>query len=110
MYQENTSVMPLERIERAYNGNKTKRIQVRYFLIKDQISSGDISIKYCPTGEMLVEHFTKQIQGALFRNFRAVIQGIPLDTPDMDLGWDRPEGTTIPSPQGWDEKLQKRYQ
>ena len=29
----------------------------------------------------------------------AAIQGIPLNTPDTDLGWDRLEGTATPSPQ-----------
>jgi hypothetical protein len=38
---------------------------------------------------MLADHFTKPLQGALFRKFRAEIQGIPHDTNEAELGWDR---------------------
>jgi hypothetical protein len=37
---------------------------------------------------MLANHFTKPLQGALFRKFRAEIQGIPHDTNEAELGWD----------------------
>jgi hypothetical protein len=38
---------------------------------------------------MLADHFTKPLQEALFRKFRAEIQGIPHDTNEAELGWDR---------------------
>ena len=43
--------------------------------------------------------FTKPLQGTEFRKFRAEIQEIPEDTPDTNLGWDRPEDMFIPIPQ-----------
>ena len=33
----------------------------------------EIEISYCPTESMLVDFFTKPLQGTLFRTFRAVI-------------------------------------
>jgi hypothetical protein len=64
---------------------------VIYFFIKDRVDSNDLTIKHCPTEEMLADHFTKPLQGTLFRKFRANIQGIPVDLNDTDLGWDREE-------------------
>jgi hypothetical protein len=65
------------------------------------VSNGDITLKHCPTGEMLDDHFTKPLQGALLRKFRAEIQGIPVNTNEAELGWDRAEGNkgADPSPQ-----------
>jgi CobQ-like glutamine amidotransferase family enzyme len=91
---------------RVSSEKKTKHIRVRYFFIKDRISSGEITAKHCPEMEMLGDHFTKPFQGPLFSKFRAEIQGIPIDMCDADLGWDGPciksEQTQVsagPSPQ-----------
>ena len=40
-------------------------------------------IEHCPTEEIYGDHFTKPLQVALFRNFRAKIMNIP---DDMDMG------------------------
>ena len=48
---------------------------------------------------MLVEHFIKPLQRTALHKFRSHIQVIPEDTPDTDLGWDRPKNTFIPIPQ-----------
>ena len=43
--------------------------------MKDHISKGVVRIKYCPTTLMLVDYFTKPLQGELFRRLKAVIIG-----------------------------------
>jgi hypothetical protein len=52
---------------------------------------------------MLTDHFTKAVQGSQFRKLRSKIQGIPEDSNDALMGWDRPSLKTkmvdIPSPQ-----------
>ena len=48
---------------------------------------------------MWANHFTKPLQVAAFPKIRSDIQGISVDAPYTDLGWDRPEVTFIPSPQ-----------
>jgi hypothetical protein len=98
------SAMLLETNGKQCSSNQTKHIRVRYFFIKDQVSNGDITLKHCPTGEMFVDHFTKPLQGALFRKFRAEIQGILVDNNKAELGWDRAEESeggkrADPSPQ-----------
>jgi hypothetical protein len=59
---------------------------VRYFFIKDRVSNRDVTLKNCPMGEILADHFTKPLQGALFRELQAEIQGIPVDTNEAELG------------------------
>ena len=81
-------------------------IHVRYFLIKDGISVGDLKVKYCPTEKMFADHFTKPLQGVAFRKFRTEIQRTPEDTIDTDLGWDRPKEKFIPIPHDCVEKIE----
>jgi hypothetical protein len=89
--QDNMSAMLLETNGKQSSSKQTKHIRVRYFFIKDRVSNGDITLKHCPTGEMLADHFTKPLQGALFQKFRAEIQSIPPDINEAELGWDRGE-------------------
>ena len=50
-----------------------RHINITYFFVKDRVDSGEVKIMYCPTGRMLVDCFTKPLQGNLFKKFRAVI-------------------------------------
>ena len=72
----------LERNRIASSSKKINHIRVRYYFIKYWISVGDIVVKKCPIGEILSYHFTKPLQGELFRKFRVEIQGIPTTMDD----------------------------
>ncbi len=48
-----------------------------------------MDVGYCPAHEMIGDHFTKPLQGALFRKFRAIIMNIDEAVPDVDLAWER---------------------
>jgi hypothetical protein len=91
LFQDNMSTMLLEKNRKQSSSKLTKYIRVRDFFVKDRVDSNDLTIKHCLTDEMLVDHFTKPLQGTLFRKFRADIQGIPVDLNDTDVGWDREE-------------------
>jgi hypothetical protein len=91
LFQDNMSTMLLEKNGKQSISKRTKHIRVIYFFIKDRVDSNDLTIKHCPTEEMLADHFTKPLQGTFFRKFRADIQGIPVDLNDTDLGWDQKE-------------------
>ena len=56
---------------------------MRYYFVKDRVETGDVVIENFPTEEMLGEHLTKPLQGALFRKFMAEIMNI---TDDLDMG------------------------
>jgi hypothetical protein len=103
LHQDNMSAMLLETNGKESSSKRTKHINVRCFFIKDRVGAGEITIKHCPTNDMLADHFTKAVQGSQFRKLRSKIQGIPEDVNDALMGWDRPSLKTkmmgIPSPQ-----------
>ena len=46
----------------------------------DRVSKGEVSIKWCPTADMVGDFATKPLQGALFKRFRDQIMGVvPVD-------------------------------
>ena len=61
---------------------------MRYFFIKDRVVTGDVELKYCSTTKMLADHFTRPLQGEIFRRFRAELMNIPADTGMTEMGWD----------------------
>ena len=71
LYQDNMSAMLLKKNGNKSSSKNTKHINVRYYFIKDQVETGDVVIEHCPTENMLGDHFTKPLQGTLFRKFRA---------------------------------------
>jgi hypothetical protein len=58
------------------SGKRTKHIAIHYFSVMDRIRSGEISPKWCPTGEMIADFLTKPLQGAMFWKFRDLLMGV----------------------------------
>ena len=75
LYQDNTSAIAMETNGKLSSGKRTKHINIRYFFIQDRVKNGEISLKYCPTDQMLADYFTKPLQGAKFIEFRDMILG-----------------------------------
>jgi hypothetical protein len=73
--QDNESAIKLEKNGRISAGPKSRHIHIRYFWLKDRLKSEDISVRHCPTLQMLADFFTKPLQGNLFRRFRDVVLG-----------------------------------
>ena len=57
----------------ACTGN-SRHVNIRFF-VKDQVDKGELSIEYCPNHLMIVDYFTKALQGKLFRVMKKVIMG-----------------------------------
>lgn len=55
---------------------------IRYFFVTDRVQANEITIEYCPTGDMLADFFTKPLQGSVFRRFRNIIMNIQNDQPN----------------------------
>jgi hypothetical protein len=70
VHQDNQSAILLEKNGRHSSTKRTRHMNMRFFFAQDQIDKGIITIKYCPTEEMLADFFTKPLQGALFRRLR----------------------------------------
>ena len=73
--QDNQSAMKLEKNGRASVQQKLHHIDIHYFWITDCIKKEGITIRYCPTEQMLSDFLTKPLQGSLFRKFRDVLLG-----------------------------------
>ncbi len=111
VYQDNQSTILLDRNGKQSSSKRTRHMNIRYFFIVDQIKKGEMSVKYCPAGDMIADHFTKPLQGTLFRRFRSVIMNIDQDIPDCDLSWECDNEISVPNPQecvGEDKSLDSR--
>jgi hypothetical protein len=51
--------------------------------VTDQINKKELTVEWCPTGDMIGGYMTKLTQGALFRKFRDQIMGV---IPTQDSG------------------------
>ena len=75
LHQDNRSAIFLQKNGKMLSGKRTKHITIRYFFVTDRIKAGEISPKWCPTGEMIADFLTKPLQGAMFRKFRDLPMG-----------------------------------
>ena len=73
VFQDNQSAMLLEKNGRKSSSRRSRHINIRYFFVTDRIQSKELTVEYCPTGEMLADMFTKPLQGNLFRKFHATV-------------------------------------
>ena len=79
IYQDNQSAILLEKNGTASSGKRTRHVNIRYFFVADRVKSNEVKIEFCPTGDMRADYFTKPLQGALFRRFRAEILNMEIN-------------------------------
>jgi hypothetical protein len=83
MYQDNKSTILLANNGRWSSSKRTKHIKSRYFfIIKDKVQSGDVSIEYRPTDKMWSDVLTKPKQGAAFRQDRSMLMNCDTEYDD----------------------------
>jgi hypothetical protein len=85
VHQDNKSTILLAENGKGSSSKRTRHIEIRYFFVKDRIDSGDLTVKYCPTGEMIANYFTKPLQGASFTKLRNEIMNVNPDHVDYAL-------------------------
>jgi hypothetical protein len=66
LFQDNQSAILLEKYSKASSSKRTKHINIRYFFVIDSIANNELSVKWCPTGQMITDYMTKTLQGTLF--------------------------------------------
>ena len=86
VFQDNQSAMLLENNGQRSSTKRTRHLKIRYFFVTDKIKSKEMSMEYCPTGEMWADVFTKPLQGAAFSKFRGLI----LNLPEYVIQWGTP--------------------
>ena len=75
LFQDNKSTMLLLKNGKRSSGKRTRALNIRYFFLTDQIEKGNLSVEYCPTGDMVGDFMTKPKQGRDFDKFRKAIMG-----------------------------------
>ena len=69
LHEDNLSTITM--VKKGKSKNKgSKHINIRYYFVKDRIESGELSIQYLSTLEMLADCLTKPLQGSHFRRLR----------------------------------------
>ena len=79
VHQDNQSAMKLEQNGKTSSTRRTRHMEIRYFFITDNIKRDKLSIKYCPTEDMLGDYFTKPQQGSRMRKSRVSILNLKHD-------------------------------
>ena len=69
IYQDSRSAMFLEKNERKLSGKMTWHVNIQYYFVTNCIAMGEVDVKYCPTGDMIAEFYTKPLQGSDFYKF-----------------------------------------
>jgi hypothetical protein len=68
IYQDNLSAMLLEKKRKGLSSKRTRHINIRYFFIKDRVTSNEVSIKHCPaanmTADFLLNHYKESCFGS----------------------------------------------
>ena len=73
LYQDNRSAILMESNGRSSAGKRSRHLDIRYFFINDLKEKGLVSIRYCPTEEMVADYMTKPLHGSKFTKFRNII-------------------------------------
>jgi hypothetical protein len=55
VYQDNRSAMLLEKNGKASSSKRTKHINIRYFFVTDRIQKNELTVEWCPTGDMIAD-------------------------------------------------------
>ena len=72
----------MEKNGKAPSRNQTKHINTQYIFITNRVKKSEVSVVWCPAGDMLRDYMTKPLQGDMFRKFRDKIMGfIPAADP-----------------------------
>ena len=75
LYQYNESAIDMEKYGRNSCTVNWRHIYIRYLFVKDRVDKEEFSIEYCNTLAILIDCFTKPLQGSLFWRLREVIIG-----------------------------------
>lgn len=68
IHEDNTSTIELSKHHGFHS--RTKHIDIRYHFIRDKVLDGSLGVKYCPTGDMVADMFTKALAAPAFTKLR----------------------------------------
>ena len=68
VFQDNTSVILLEKNRKKSSREWIQALNVQYFMITYHVEKGNISISYCPMEKMLGDYHMKPLKGRKFHD------------------------------------------
>ena len=77
MFQDNQSNTRLKVDGKKSSNKRMKNLNVKYFFMNNVIKHGDISVKYCPMGDMWADVLTKPLQGHAFHKMHSKLMNMP---------------------------------
>ncbi|MCU0341022.1 MAG: Ty1/Copia family ribonuclease HI, partial [Spirosomaceae bacterium] len=86
IYQDNMSTIKLAENGRASAGKRSRHLNIKYFFITDLIRNKQVSIKYCPTDEMLADYMSKPLTGRKFHRDRRLLMNLPNTDSALSTG------------------------
>ena len=66
IYQDNQSTIKLAINGKEISGKRTRHFGIKYFYITDLIKRNEVSIKFCPSDDMIADYLTKPLVGKKF--------------------------------------------
>lgn len=77
IFEDNQSAIELSRNPKFHN--RTKHIDISYHYVREQVNLNTVSVKYCPTEDMLADVMTKGVSKISFEKFRNKLGVIEID-------------------------------
>ena len=77
IFEDNQGAIELSRNPKFHN--RTKHIDISYHYVREQVNLNTVSVKYCPTEDMLADVMTKGVSKISFEKFRNKLGVIEID-------------------------------
>ena len=77
IFEDNQGAIELSRNPKFHN--RTKHIDISYHYVSEQVNLNTVSVKYCPTEDMLADIMTKGISKISFEKFKNKLGVIDID-------------------------------
>ena len=68
--------MKLEMNGKASSSKRTRHFNIRLFYVKKLVERGEVSIRYCPTEDMIADYMTKPTVGKKFQTLRDYVMNL----------------------------------
>ena len=68
--------MKLQNNGKISSGKNTRHFDIKLFYITVLISRVEVTVRYCPTHDMLADYMSKPVMGTKFRVFRDLIMNL----------------------------------
>ena len=76
VHQDNTSAIKLSENGRGSSEKRTRHFDIRLFYVMDLIERNEVTIKYCPSGEMITDYLSKPLVGGKFKLLRRCLMNL----------------------------------